>query len=267
MDGGSEEQKEKTRIKAAIKENFRHVKKMQGRARRRANELSRSLSETPASTQGDEPPNAVITPRSPSYSSLSDHEPARSGPLLEPANNIDSCAEDDALKDGAEPSPRPLDSNANIDPQEAWLLMHYLDRAFPWQFPYHDARSRLGNRGWLFLLLIKRGPLYHAALSLASLLQSAIIGTEEEFQRKQRALDHHSRALRELCDLMSEKGDKLREDHAELAEFLTCSFMLISFEVRQGRPISSCIEYLTLLSRYLVAQSTIGSCILTPLRP
>ncbi|KAJ5403605.1 C6 transcription factor [Penicillium cosmopolitanum] len=222
MDGGPEEQKEKTRIKAAIKENFRRVKKMQGRARKRANDLSRSLSETLAPTQGDEGLHAVITPRSPPYSSLPDHERTISESS---EDNINACAQDETVEVDAESSPRSLEGNTNIDSQEAWLLMHYLDQVFPWQFPYHDSRSRLGNRGWLFSLLMKRGPLYHAVLSLASLLQSAMIGTEEEFQRKQSAWDHHSRALRELCDLMSEKGDKLRENHTELAEFLTCSFI------------------------------------------
>lgn len=231
MDGGPEEQKEKSRIKAAIKENFRRVKKMQGRARKRANDLSRSLSETPAPTQRAEGLHDVITPRSPSYSSLPDHERTISERSIESEDNINSRAQDETVEVGAETTLDSLEGNTNIDSQEAWLLMHYLDQVFPWQFPYHDSRSRLGNRGWLFSLLTKRGPLYHAVLSLASLLQSAMIGTEEEFQQKQRAWDHHSRALRELCDLMSEKGDKLRENHTELAEFLTCSFMLISFEV------------------------------------
>jgi hypothetical protein len=66
---------------------------------------------------------------------------------------------------------------------------------------------------------------------LSSLHQSAVLGTEEEFQQKQNAFEHHSRALQELCDIMSEKGDKLLEDRPQLAEFLACSFMLISFEV------------------------------------
>ncbi|KAJ5086041.1 C6 transcription factor [Penicillium argentinense] len=232
MDGGLEEKKEKSRIKAAVKENFCHVKKMQGRARRRANELSRSSFKTPTPTPTHEErlPNTVITPSSPS---CSPRRATTSEPHFDSENNVQSCSPDN-VEPPTPPSPRPLDNYGTIDPQEAWLLMHYLDQVFPWQFPYHDPRSRLGNRGWLFLLLIKRGPLYHAALSLSSLLQSAILETEEEFQRKQRALDHHSRALRELCDLMSEKGDKLREDHGELAEFLTCSFMLISFEVREA---------------------------------
>ena len=82
MDGGSEEQKEKARIKAAIKENFRRVKKIQGRARRRASDLSRALSETPASAR-DELSATVITPRSPSYSSLPPHEAAEPEQILE----------------------------------------------------------------------------------------------------------------------------------------------------------------------------------------
>ncbi|KAH1368819.1 hypothetical protein KXW30_001370 [Aspergillus fumigatus] len=252
MDGGSEEQKERSRIKAAINQNFRHVKKRQNRAR-----MSRSLSEQSRPLPGsrtnqangsegeivaDESPISVATPPRPLHSSYCPNDLGNAALHHEEdssdrAFELNENNEDHTLKDAAEltttPIPQSLGSNG-LDPQEAYLLMYYLDRVFPWQFPYHDRRSRLGNKGWLFLLLMKRGPLYHAALSLASLHQSAMIGTEEEFQRRQKALGHHSQALRELCDLMTEKGDKLRDDHAQLTEFLTCSFMLISFEVFSG---------------------------------
>lgn len=220
MDGALEEQKERARIKAAINENFRHVKKMQSRARRRARGQSQTRSET--LPHEEEPPNTVITPPRVSYSPSLPREAQGTKQVSDPH---------EARESHAGSSEHPLDGNDGLGPQEACLLMHYLDQVFPWQFPYHSSRSRLGNRGWLFLLLIKRGPLYHAALSLSSLHQSALLGTEEEFQQKQKALDHHSRALRELCDLMSERGDKLLDDHGQLAEFLACSFMLISFEV------------------------------------
>jgi hypothetical protein len=181
----------------------------------------------------------MIMPRRPSYS------PCLSLPSDSLGDNIESKSQDkchensegheevpqswtDSGDQHCEPEGEPVDV---LDSGEACLLMHYLDQVFPWQFPYHCSRSSLGNRGWLFLLLIKRGPLYHAVLSLSSLHQSAVLGTEEEFQQKQNAFEHHSRALQELCDIMSEKGDKLLEDRPQLAEFLACSFMLISFEV------------------------------------
>lgn len=252
MDGGPEEEKERARIKDAINQNFRHVKKMQSRARRIRSTRERTAPETRANEaiEGTEGTgnNAVITPphlsTSPSLPQpteivASSPRGAESpGILIHVDEQGDSRVDDVAVESLRFPGQTSSKSKIFGD-QEACLLMHYLDQVFQWQFPYHDSRSRLGNRGWLFLLLIKRGPLYHAILSLSSLHQSALLGTEEEFQRKQKALDHHSRALRELCDLMSENGDKLRDDHGQLAEFLACSFMLISFQVRRSS-LSSC---------------------------
>lgn len=210
MDGASEERKERSRIKVAVKENFRHVKRMQQRALRRdrEQEQSRILSESPSLAEED----------------FSEY-------TLDSENQHSNYTTNDAIEHCAESKTQLVASNGGADYQEACLLMHYLDQVFPWQFPYHNSRSRLRNRGWLFFLLSKRGPLYHAALSLSSFHQSAILGTDEELQPKQKALDHHSRALQELCGLMSEKGDQLCDDYSQLAEFLACSYMLISFEV------------------------------------
>ena len=229
MDGGLEEQKERSRIKATINKNFRHVKKMQHLARRTHREKSQSSTETQG--HDEEMPDPVASPPRSSHSTSLPPENEVSEIISTSEGQALACSSNHAVETYPEPSPRRFDAYGGIDHQEACLLMHYLDQVFPWQFPYHDSRSRLGNRGWLFLLLIQRGPLYHAALSLSSLHRSAILDTDEDIQRKQEALDHHSAALRELCDIMSEKGDKLRDDHAQLAEFLTCSFMLISFEV------------------------------------
>lgn len=264
MDGGQEEQKEKLRIKAAINENFRRVKKMQSRNRRsRSTKQHSHTSEklgNGSSEREAELTNEVANPlhsstisssREREFSSRLSHD--CSSQLLG-ANREGPGHAHNAVKT----SPQPVDSNA-IDHQEACLLMHYLDHVFQWQFPYHDSRSRLGNRGWLFLLLIKRGALHHAALSLSSLHQSAILGSEEDFRRQHKALDHHSRALRELCGLMSEKGDKLRDDHAQLTEFLACTFMLISFEVQSGVELMPCV--ILTYSRFSAEQSMAGSYI------
>ncbi len=255
MDGGSEERKERSRIKAAIKENFRHVKKMQSR-NRGVGEESCTMSETPTDETngaGDEVlvgrshNSQIITPPHPSHSPSWPHDPAQV--TRHRAKDSPSLLQS---------SPQPSDING-LDVQEACLLMHYLDQVFPWQFPYHDSRSRLGNRGWLFSLLIRRGPFYHATLSLSSLHQSGMRGTEEEFQRKQKALDHHSRALGELCAHMGGKGDKLRDDDAQLSEFLACTFILTSFEVCvYGYMGSVCFLNPNTPSRSIVAQSVTG---------
>ncbi|CAG8031893.1 unnamed protein product [Penicillium olsonii] len=183
MDGGSEEKKEKSRIKTAINQHVRRLRKMRNRAK-------------PAPAAGDETESTMNPAGSPAGS-----------PLV----SIESSTQDTIF-----------------DPQSACLLMHYLDQVFAWQFPYFCYTSRLGNRGWLLYLLMKRGPLYHAVLSLSSLHQSAILGSEEEFQQKEKALEHHSRALREFCKFMGEERGRLLDDNARLAEFLACSLIMIS---------------------------------------
>lgn len=234
MDGGVEEQKERSRIKDVINKNFRQEKKRQHLARKRDRE-SQVLPETTrdermSSTVGIPPCTSHLDPVSPENESLE---------TVSKLDNHVSTAGDRITKLHAEASPPPIAGYGGNKYQEARLLMHYLDQVFPWQFPYHDCQSRLGNRGWLFLLLVKRGPLYHAVLSLSSLHQSAILDAKEDILQKQKALSHHSRALRELCDIMSEKGDKLRDDHGQLADFLACSFILISFEVRNRKFMTS----------------------------
>ncbi|CAG7919109.1 unnamed protein product [Penicillium olsonii] len=230
MDGGPEERKERARIKATVNKNFRQVKKMQHLARQRERESS-ALAEAQGHDEGHD--FAANRSCSLDIAPLSS-ETEQSEAILDSGAQSVTTVSDRACEPHLEPSPQRIGGYGGIDIQEACLLMHYLDQVFPWQFPYHDSRSRLGNRGWLFLLLIKCGPLYHAILSLSSLHQSALLDAKEDVLKKQKALSHHSMALRELCDMMSEKGDELRDDHAQLADFLTCSFMLISFEVFCG---------------------------------
>lgn len=187
MDGGPEEKKERSRIKAAINQHVRRIRKMHHRARSAQADLETQSVTAAAVTGTDDDPNLAAIGTS--------------------------------------------NQNTIFDPQAACLLMHYLDQVFAWQFPNFRSNSRLGNRGWLLYLLTKRGPLYHAILSLSSLHQSAILGNEEEYQQKEKALEHHSRALREFCNFMGEERGRLLDDNARLAEFLACSLIMISCEV------------------------------------
>lgn len=187
MDGGSEEKKEKSRIKAAINQHVRRIRKMHHRAKSLHANVETQFAATSTVAGTHEDPNLAA---------------------IETSNQ-----------------------DIIFDPQAACLLMHYLDQVFAWQFPNFRSNSRLGNRGWLLYLLIKRGPLYHAILSLSSLHQSAILGSEEDYQQKEKALEHHSRALREFCNFMGEERGRLLDDNARLAEFLACSLIMISCEV------------------------------------
>ncbi|KAJ5460945.1 C6 transcription factor [Penicillium daleae] len=144
IDGSAEEQKERARIKTAINQNFRHVKKIQSRARR-----SRSVRDTVIT-----PPHLSSSPSlpQPAESVITSHCDTEA--LNRPDEQGKILAYNDTIKDCGVPCESSLNPN-ELDDQE--------------QFLYHDSQSRLGNRGWLFLLLIKRGPLYHAILSLSSL--------------------------------------------------------------------------------------------------
>lgn len=202
MDGGSEEQRERSRIKAAVRKNFRRVKKKQAEARYGSRADTQTASETQAHAQFVS--GAKIPSRSYDNQVIQPH---------------DAVYDSQAL------------TNNSWNMQEANLLMYYFDQVFPWQFPYHHVHLSLGKRGWLFLLFVKGGPLYQASLSLSSLHQSALLGTGQELSQKQRAFDRHSKVLRDMCTIMSEQGDELIQDHTQLAELLACSVMLMSFEV------------------------------------
>lgn len=222
MNGGSPEEQERSRIKIAVKENFRRVRRLQARARPDDNLQSEGphqvpISDTPRDGPSERPHTSTIDLSAPLPKGVESEQ-----------QNSSNCAVTDNVTCRLDRT-----ETARLSPEEALLLMHYLDRVFPWQFPYHLSHSRLGNRGWLLTLLMGHGPLYHATLSLAALHKSASCGESgEKFSVNQKAVDHHSRALQELCGFLREQcAYKLLEDDFKLMEFLACSLFLISFEV------------------------------------
>lgn len=238
MDGGHLEAAERSRIRAAIKENFRRIRKQQNLARRQLPAVSshhQALGETSRAndclTQSD--PQARLAPPTTSLpvSPITPSDCSVSAPR--------SITRSPAVRNGETLFRHPtFQTNVDIlsiDGYKAGLLMHYFDHVFPWQFPYHNSHSRTGNRGWLLQLLTKRGPLYHAAIGLSSLHQSATRGIDESYLEDQKVFDHHSTALQELCEfLRSEKATEFHQDEQLLTEFLACSIMLLSFEVLRG---------------------------------
>ncbi|KAJ6441548.1 abc1 domain-containingprotein [Purpureocillium lavendulum] len=120
--------------------------------------------------------------------------------------------------------------------REAQLLVHYLDYIFPLQYPYYRDDPALGGRGWLFWLLMKRGPLHQAVLTLAALhhytefAHSAEDNESEE--RESELLGYHTNALQRLRQAISEgEAEPFAENREQLIEFLACGSALISFEV------------------------------------
>ncbi|KAH8805463.1 fungal-specific transcription factor domain-containing protein [Xylogone sp. PMI_703] len=114
--------------------------------------------------------------------------------------------------------------------KESSLLMYYLDHVFPMQYPYY--RKGTWDRGWLLWLLSKNGPLYRTSIGLAALHRCSLTGEKKEHGLE---LQHHTRALRELQNFIGHfDTDKIRDDNDTLAEIVSCSVALISFEVLRG---------------------------------
>ncbi|KAK4076575.1 transcriptional regulator family: Fungal Specific TF [Trichoderma aggressivum f. europaeum] len=230
MDGAAEEEKEKLRIKQAVKENFRSLRRMQNRARQHRRDVASRLHAVPAHQEQDWGPSGSISPHHGGNlpdSELDSRDYAPNNELNSESSNNTRSAHIELVRQESGRMPW-------IDSHDAILLMHYLDQVFTWQFPYHSYASRSGNRGWLLSLLIQQGPLYHAILSLSSLHQSVLLGREEEYCQQCIAFDRHSRALRELCAFMSCKEEQLFNDAAQMTEFLSSGIMLITFEVFRG---------------------------------
>lgn len=231
MDGAAEEEKEKLKIKNAVKENFRSLRRMQNRARQKRRTIVSQPQETRISEE-DWGPSESTSPHEEVNGNLFVPEVDDADSVPAPSNQESHFAINNSQPIQTTSTQQERRQMPWIDSHDASLLMHYLDQVFSWQFPYHSYASRSGNRGWLLLLLIQQGPLYHAILSLSSLHQSALLGREEEYCQQSIAFDRHSRALRELCAFMSCKEDKLFNDPARMTEFLSSSIMLITFEVR-----------------------------------
>jgi intracellular sulfur oxidation DsrE/DsrF family protein len=116
--------------------------------------------------------------------------------------------------------------------REAQLLVHYLDYIFPLQYPYYKDEPSLGGRGWLFWLLMKRGPLHQAVLTLSALhhhTQSA----EAAGNREAELIEYHTNALQRLRRVLRDSDmESFAESREQMVEFLACGCALVSFEVR-----------------------------------
>jgi hypothetical protein len=258
MDGAAEEEKEKLRIKNAVKENFRSLRRTQNRARQNRRAVASRLQAVPAHEEQDWGSSGSISP--PHGGNLPISAPVNKDyASISPSNKSNTESSNNTLSPHTELTRQEPGRIPWIDSHDASLLMHYLDQVFSWQFPYHSYASRSGNRGWLLSLLIQQGPQYHAILSLSSLHQSVLLGREEEYCQQCIAFDRHSRALRELCAFMSCKEERLFNDATQMTEFLSSSIMLITFEVG----ICPIFHVVSLLSfcRCFEAASMIGNCI------
>lgn len=241
MDGAVAETRELTRIKKAVKQHVRNLRKSQNRDRQAERDRHSAARTNPPQVPSENlatPPTravVVLSPPSPSEQAPEDafHELGEgcSGDLVSPSSGHSH----DPVQDERSTSTGPQSTFACVfRPESASLVMHYLDHVFYWQYPYFQPRSRLGNRGWLLAYLSNGGPLYHAALALSALHRNKVqISRRQDYLRNQEAFEYHSKALRELFELSQRtETEALLNDKSQLAEFAASSLMLISFEVR-----------------------------------
>ncbi|KAF4966166.1 hypothetical protein FSARC_6125 [Fusarium sarcochroum] len=248
MDGAAAERQELKSIKKAVKRNVQNLRKAQKRDRQAVRETTPVFGESSPREFDDShstvPAQALLdTGYSPSLRPEHVAEEDHISPEHNPSSDTIHANHEHA------PSPVQEETNTRTDlgrrhsasssvfrPESAYLVMHYLDHVFYWQFPYFQSRSRLGNRGWLLMFLSNGGPLSHAALALSALHRNSVQASRrQDYMCNQEAFEYHSRALRELCDFSRRtETDMLLSDKSQLAEFVASSLMLISFEVFNG---------------------------------
>ncbi|KAK5053347.1 hypothetical protein LTR84_002321 [Exophiala bonariae] len=227
LDGGALEQAHRKDIKKAVKQNFRLLRQSRspistdGRARteHRPNGKDLKSLKRPA-RQGD-----LDISISPEFVELSNSELSSSLPLTAPptSSSIAPQAQNSV----------PLGRNV-FEYRDAELLMHYFDYVFPLQFRFLAQDLDKGGRGWLLWLLVKTGPLYQAALSLAALHQYTL-RYRDQSEKYVELHSYHSKALRDLQLFLQENqatntiGETTRQ-----MEVLACGVSLISFELFRG---------------------------------
>jgi hypothetical protein len=222
LDGGPLEQTYRKDIKKAVKQNFKLLRQSKSSiptsnriteqridGRDHPNELS-PQGDLPNST----PPESGQTHNAELASSLQPPPPQTITSATPQARNI-----------------VPLGRNV-FEYRDAELLMHYFDYVFPLQFRFQAQDLDKGGRGWLLWLLVKTGPLYQAALSLAALHQYTL-RYRDQSEKYVELHNYHSKALRDLQLFLQEnQATNSSSETTRQMEVLACGVSLISFEVR-----------------------------------
>lgn len=272
MDGGERERAELARIKHGVKRNRRLKRLRAQQLRALAGQQQNQQSQSSSSAQpevavedelgsqcrdsgaglkdGLESDTAVVAKTAqgtetagdsaPFFNDQEDQQVPVTTPYFTTQPDISS-----ASQSRPQSQPRPLlPSLPILHHREAELLMHYLDHVFHLQFRFHSPSIRTGGRGWLLWLLIRTGPLYHAALSLSALHQHTLLYRRDGSHRSSRdnqcsstlqeLNEYHSRTLQELrlC-LQNSQMDTGSPDLGKQIEILACGVQLISFQVFQ----------------------------------
>lgn len=234
LDGGPLEQAYRKDIKKAVKQNFRLLRKSKSSGFR-----SRGSPRTELRLDNDrDPPSPKGLPSSHQGGGkhqrlipTESEQPYRS----ELAGELQLGTPQHSASSSANPSQVrkvvPLGRNV-FEYRDAELLMHYFDYVFPLQFRFQTQDLDKGGRGWLLWLLVKTGPLYQAALSLAALHQYTL-RYRDQSEKYVELHNYHSKALRDLQLFLQEnRATNSASETTRQMEVLACGVSLISFEVR-----------------------------------
>src|ERR1700712_4075861 len=81
---------------------------------------------------------------------------------------------------------------------ESALLMNFLDKVFPLQFPMYKDSIFEGGRGWLLGVLLRTKSMYHAALATSAYHRRMVVLTKLNHECQLAALVQQEKHL-EIC--------------------------------------------------------------------
>ncbi|KAM0321937.1 hypothetical protein ACHAQA_009834 [Verticillium albo-atrum] len=232
MDGGAKQKEETQRIKAAVKRNFKQLRRQQIREAQARSQTSASERPcTPEETSTETRAFEAGTASQEEADAITAHLLSLDAPL-----SVDFPFSAD-LATFLGPVPESGSSTKKHTApsyEESELLMYYLDHIFPMQYTHYSNRK--WGRGWLFWLLNKNGPLYKAALSLAALHKHSLMSAMgEDLKGNDVLLEYHTSALRGLQDFIGKPEiHSVSSDDEDFIEVIACGSALISFEVFRG---------------------------------
>ncbi|KAF5604256.1 C6 zink-finger PRO1A [Fusarium subglutinans] len=231
MDGSAAEHEELGRIKRAVKQHLKRIRRVQRNQSPGRGVANRSPPERHVRTQTLSAPDATEL----SHALDHDYDDSEALTLLvDTESNVSLTRRSLQENEATPPVTPPQDPTSPylLPPRLASIIMYYLDHVFFWQFPYFQSWSCLGNRGWLLIFLNNGGSLSRAAFALSTLHRDA---SRKRCSYSQEAFEFHSKALRELRKLSQHiETETLLSDRTKLAEFIAASLTLISFEVFNG---------------------------------
>lgn len=122
---------------------------------------------------------------------------------------------------------------------ETVLLMHFLDKVFPLQYPLYTPNIIQGGRGWVLSLLLRNAPLYHAALALSALHRksSLLVANREKWRMVSETQQetHLSICLTEFQNSIRNLDQWLKEEKkGDILGIMASIVQLVYFELFSG---------------------------------